>query len=270
MLTFYARRHAAGKINHQATQRGFADEIGRRRGSGSAARISAILSTKARAEASQVCLAANSTQACGEIAQRRQAGLAQILVQHPDRRRADHVARPGDRETRPPAGRWRAPPAAPGQTCRSCSETRRRRRPHRPPPAPRPAARRGIRRRGYFCSSATRAGPSPTITLVPGRSSSRNASRFFSTATRPTQRKTGCGRHEIDGARTKQRGVDAARPQHDIAKAALAQLVGQRRRRRHHRLARAVKPAQRRPDPGFRAPARAPRRIPESGCGSSW
>src|SRR5260370_14487430 len=34
---------------------------------GSALRIPVMLSTKARAEASQVCLAANSRQACGEI-----------------------------------------------------------------------------------------------------------------------------------------------------------------------------------------------------------
>ena len=57
---------------------------------------------------------------------------------------------------------------------------------------------------------------------------------------------------EIDGARTKQAGVDAARPQHHVAKAARAQFGRQRRRRRHHRLARRMEPAQRRPDPGFR------------------
>ena len=57
---------------------------------------------------------------------------------------------------------------------------------------------------------------------------------------------------EVDAARMKQRGIDAARPQHHIAKAAHAQFGRQRRRRRHHRLARPVEGAQRRPDPGFR------------------
>ena len=54
---------------------------------------------------------------------------------------------------------------------------------------------------------------------------------------------------EIDAARMKQRGIDAARPQHHVAKAARAQFGRQRRRRRHHRLARPVKPAQRRARP---------------------
>ena len=65
---------------------------------------------------------------------------------------------------------------------------------HRSRRVPRRAARRETPRAGYFRSSAVRAGPSPTISLVPGRSRSRKASRFFSTATRPTQRYTGAGR----------------------------------------------------------------------------
>ncbi len=40
--------------------------------------------------------------------------------------------------------------------------------------------------RGYFLASASRAGPGPTTTLVPGRSSDRKASMFFSIDTRPT------------------------------------------------------------------------------------
>jgi UDP-2,3-diacylglucosamine pyrophosphatase LpxH len=47
---------------------------------------------------------------------------------------------------------------------------------------------------GYFRCKANRAGPSPPTTLVPGNSSSRNASRFFSTAIRPTDRKIGRGK----------------------------------------------------------------------------
>ena len=158
------------------------------------ARISAMLSMKARAEASQVCRAANSRQACARDLQRREASRLQIVVQHADRRGADHVARTGHRETPPPAGRWPAPPAAPGRTCRSCSETRRRRRRHRSRASSSPCRAPRNTACGYLRASAARAGPSPTISLVPGRSRSRNASRFFSTATRPTQRNTGRGR----------------------------------------------------------------------------
>ena len=53
-------------------------------------------------------------------------------------------------------------------------------------------------------------------------------------------------------ARMEQRGVDAARPQHHIAKSARTQFTGECRRRRHHRPARLVKPAQDRPDPRLR------------------
>ena len=63
---------------------------------------------------------------------------------------------------------------------------------------------------------------------------------------------------EVHVARMKQFCIDAARPQHHVAKTAQPQFGGKRGRRRHHRLARAVEPAQRRPDPGFRD--RQPRR----------
>ncbi len=39
---------------------------------------------------------------------------------------------------------------------------------------------------GYLALSSSVCGPSPTSTLVPGRSSLRKLSRFFSTAMRPT------------------------------------------------------------------------------------
>ena len=251
--------------------RAFRREIGQFRLGTGQADASGQCSMKTRAEASQVWPAANSTQACARNAQALR-----------DRRRADRRSstptgaapmtsrRTLSPEKPRPAGRWPAPPAARGRTCRSCSETRTRRRPHRPRPVPRRAARRGTRHRGYFRSSAARAGPSPTITLVPGRSRSRNASRFFSTATRPTQRKTGAGRQMSTSRGWNSCGIDAARPQHDVAEAARAQFAGERRRRRHHRLARPVKPAQRRPHPGLPGPARAPRHSRESGCGSSW
>ena len=104
----------------------------------------------------------------------------------------------------------------------------------------------------YFRSSAVRAGPSPTISLVPGRSRSRKASRFFSTATRPTQRYTGAGRQMSISRGWNSCRVDAARPQDHITKTARAQFVRQRRRCRHQGLARPMEPAQHRPYPGFR------------------
>ena len=51
-----------------------------------------------------------------------------------------------------------------------------------------------MRLRDRLRTSSARAGPSPTTTFEPGRSSFRKASRFFSTATRPTERKIGRGR----------------------------------------------------------------------------
>jgi len=49
--------------------------------------------------------------------------------------------------------------------------------------------------RNFACGkrrfSAASSGPVPMMTFVPGRSSERNASRFFSTATRPTVIKMG-------------------------------------------------------------------------------
>ena len=53
---------------------------------------------------------------------------------------------------------------------------------------------------GYFCASSAFCGPSPTTTFVPGRSSDRNASRFFSTATRPMVMKIGRGRSSSAGS----------------------------------------------------------------------
>src|SRR5205807_8630356 len=61
-------RHAGKTLNRdQATQPGSSAANSIASLSGSTWRISVMLSTKARAEAFQVCLAANSRQACGEI-----------------------------------------------------------------------------------------------------------------------------------------------------------------------------------------------------------
>ena len=88
----------------------------------------------------------------------------------------------------------------------------------------RPSSRRGRRLSDISRCSAAFCGPSPITTLVPGRSSDRNASRFFSTATRPTVMKIGRGRSSSAGSfGTEQLGVDAARPEAELAEAALAQ-----------------------------------------------
>ena len=125
-------------------------------------------------------------------------------------------------ESRRPARRSPAPPAAPGRRCRCGSGTRTRRRRRRFPPAPRRRGCRETPRRDTALASCARAGPSPTTSLVPGRSSLRKASRFFSTATRPTVRKIGRGR---SSARVLARGrnsvgIDAARPQLHVLEAA--------------------------------------------------
>ena len=67
-----------------------------------------------------------------------------------------------------------------------------------------------------------------------------SAPRFFSTATRPTQRKIGRGKSSaLVGARPEQRMIDAARPDLDARKAAPRQFVANRRRWNHHARRRA-------------------------------
>ena len=202
--------------------------------------------------------------------QRGQAGRAQIVVQRADRRVADDVARAGDRK-----GRDRQ---AAGQRLQQHQAERiGLARKHEDvgagiglAPAPRPAARRetppadisapaprapGRRRRSPWCrADRDRETPRDSFPPRPGRRTGI----------------PGAADRDRRCARMKQPGVDAARPQHDVAKAARAQFARQRRRRRHHRLARRMEPAQRRPDPGFRNRQRAPRCIRESGYGSWW
>ena len=97
-LTARARhlaRDQAAKCGSSATNRPLASFGPRHR----RARPS-MLSTKARAEASQVWLAANSTQACGGICQRARQAARRSSLEHADRRVADHVAGPGHRKRR--------------------------------------------------------------------------------------------------------------------------------------------------------------------------
>ena len=75
---------------------------------------------------------------------------------------------------------------------------------------------------------------------------------------------------EVGGARMKQRGVDAARPQHHIAKAALAQFSWQAPASPPSPPGSAGGTSAARARPIFPGSASAPRRIPESACGSSW
>src|SRR5450631_924968 len=65
---YRAMRHAGKVPANQATNLGCSAANGSILLAGSAARRLVILSTKARAEASQVCSAAKARQACGEIA----------------------------------------------------------------------------------------------------------------------------------------------------------------------------------------------------------
>src|SRR5580692_9773166 len=158
----------------QATNRGCCPVKVTASSIGSTVRISVILSTKARADASQECLAANSRQACGEIviADRHAArkssfnaptGAAPITSRGPVTGNAA-TGRPlasASRRTRPKVsvllGNTKTSAAA--EIFASSS-------PRREP---------GNTAFGYFRASMARAGPSPTITSVPGRSRSRNA-----------------------------------------------------------------------------------------------
>ncbi len=104
---------------------------------------------------------------------------------------AEHVNRAGRPDTPLPACRRRAPRAARARTYRCGSGTRTHRRPRRPSQSsacdstPRYLALRIAR------LQFRERGPSPATHFEPGKSSFKNASTFFSTATRPTYRKIG-------------------------------------------------------------------------------
>ena len=158
--------------------------------------------------------------------ERAEARRAQIVVEHAHRRgRRPRRADPSPGRPRLERRR-RAPQAAPRRRCRFCSGTRTRRR-----------RRDALRARGLFSRprnvaagkrwrSSASCGPSPITTLVPGKSSERNASMFFSTATRPMLTKIGRGRSRA-AARSglEHVGIDAAAPHAEIAEAAARQLA---------------------------------------------
>jgi len=95
----------------------------------------------------------------------------------------------------------------------------------------------GRRRRSPWCrADRDRETPRDSFPPRPGR-------RRDTPASAGTDRHRAAGNSEVS---------NATRPQHDVAKPARAQFGGQRRGRGHHGFARAMKPAQGRPHPGFR------------------
>ena len=200
--------------------------------------------------------------------QRRQARRPQIIVQRADRRGADHVAGTGH-------GKRRDRQAAGQRLQQNQAKRVGLARKHEDVGG-------GIGLRQFFALPRARETPLADISAPALRAPARRRRSTWCRADRVRETPRGSfrprpGRRtenrprqtEVGGARMKQPGIDAARPQHHVAKAARAQFARQRRRRRHHRLARAVEPAQRRPDPGFGDRQRARRYIRESGC-ESW
>ena len=183
--------------------------------------------------------------------QRLQAGRAQILVQDADRRRADHVAGAGDRKSgnRQAAGqRLEQHQAKRVGLAREHEDVGGRIDLRQFLAVPRAQEHRirifPLQRRARRAIADDELGAGQ-IEIEEGFEILFDRDAADAEEHRPRQA-------EVDAARMKQRGVDAARPQHHIAKAAHAQFGRQRRRCRHHRLARPVEPAQRPPDPGFR------------------
>ena len=91
-------------------------------------------------------------------------------------------------------------------------------------------------RPGSAAAAPPRAGPSPTTHLVPGRSSARNASMFFSTATRPTYRKIGRGTSSSACGPGRKSSVSTPRDQqHEVGEAAGREAPLDVRRGHHQR-----------------------------------
>ena len=125
--------------------------------------------------------------------QRLHAGDAQIVVQYADRIVADDILRPRDGESGDRNAARQRLELHDTERVRSAwkyEDVGRRQMRGQGPILQQPEELTPGNRR---LSSAS-CGPVPMMTFVPGRSSERNASRFFSTAIRPTVMKIGRGR----------------------------------------------------------------------------
>ncbi len=92
------------------------------------------------------------------------------------------------------------------------------------------------------------AGPSPMTTLLPGSGRERNASRFFSGASRPTERNIGRGRPaygSTDATGLKPERSTPRPPRHHLIEAPSLQFSPDRRRGDHHAVAGIVEAAER-------------------------
>ena len=100
--------------------------------------------------------------------------------------------------------------------------------------------------------SSASCGPCPMTTLEPGRSSERKASRFFSTAIRPTLTKIGRGRSRSIACSGLNISVSTPRVHMPRFLKPRWRELGHQRRRRYHRDGRGgVEAAQRRVGPGL-------------------
>ena len=190
-------------------------------------------------------------QASRGISQRFEARFAQIVAQHADRRRPDDVARTGDRERRhrQAAGERLQQHQAEGVGLARKHEDVGGRVDFGQFLAVPRAEEDGV---GIFPLQRRARRSVADDELGAGQIEIEEGFEIFLDRDTADAEKHRRRQTEIDIARMKQRGVDAARPQHHVAKAAHAQFRRQRRRRRHHRLARPMEPAQHAPDPGFR------------------
>ena len=140
---------------------------------------------------------------------------------------------PGTGIGRRPACRTPSLRSARARRCRCGSGRRTRRRAGSRTPARRPCFMpTNTHARKSALAASARAGPSPTTTLFPGGRGRGRPARFFSTATRPTYRKTGRRRSRARvRAGREERRVDAARPaRRCCAKPRAAQALAHRRR----------------------------------------
>ncbi|MGY4334449.1 hypothetical protein ACVWWG_008866 [Bradyrhizobium sp. LB7.2] len=192
-------------------------------------------------------MAANSTQSCREMSSAAKQDAAQIVIEHANRRVADHVAGPLHRERRDRQA-----------ACERFEEDQAKRvglaRKHEDV-----GGRVNVRQflAVFFAEEdRVRIGLLQRDTprtvaddhLGAGQIEVKECLEVLLHRDPADREEHRCRQTEIDRARMEQMGVDAAGPQHHIVEAALGQLAGERRRCRHHGAAGAVESAQRSPD----------------------